>query len=494
MLFYGLKIKTKKMSYKIKLGSKKTKIVATIGPASESKSNLKEMIERGMNVARLNFSHNTHEWHQKVIDNIREVSEELGVNVGIMGDLQGPRIRVKTGNEIEARKGKEILVSDISFIKNVSDFSSDMFFLDYPKIINELKEGHEILIEDGLIKLEVVKKERKLLRTKVLDGGIIKNHKGINIPAADLSIDVITEKDKKDLEFVLKNEVDFVALSFVKSSKDIVRLRNLMKKELGRDHDLPHIVSKIERAEAMDNLEEIIDETDVVMVARGDLATETSPGKLAVYQKQIVTKSLRKATPVIMATEMLNSMIEYPRPTRAEISDVSNAVIDHTDAVMLSGETAGGKYPVETLGIMSSIIHSTEESPYDDMYRIMETNIKSDYAIILRSAYELAKSFETKAIAMISVSGLTARLVSHFRPDQEILVATNNKKTHGQMSIVWGVDSYYFEEKNLEVLIDKLLSEAKKDKKLKKGDKVVVVLGRVPCGEKMRLIGIREID
>ncbi|MDH4330149.1 MAG: pyruvate kinase [Candidatus Moranbacteria bacterium] len=478
---------------KIKAGNKKTKIVATIGPPSESKEKLKEMIKSGLNVARLNFSHNDHSWHQKVIDNVRSVSEELGTNVGIMGDLQGPRIRVSTGSDIDARRGKEILVSDVSFRKNIDDFSSEMFFLDYPGIIKELKEGHEILIEDGIIRLRVIKKEKKLLRTKVIDGGIIKNHKGVNIPAADLSIDVITEKDKKDLKFLLKNEVDFIALSFVKSGNDIARLRNMIKKELGRDQDLPHIVSKIERAEAIENLEEIIDETDVVMVARGDLATETSPAHLAVYQKKIVASSLRKATPVIMATEMLNSMIDHPRPTRAEISDVSNAVIDHSDAVMLSGETANGKYPVETVGIMSSIIHSTEESPYDDIYKVMQTNIESDYAIIIKSAYELAKSFDTKAIAMISVSGFTARLISHFRPDQEIFVATNNQKTHHQMSIVWGVDSYYFKEENLEVLIDKLLAETKKDKKLKKGDKVVVILGRVPCGEKMRLVGIREI-
>ncbi|MFC1644770.1 pyruvate kinase [Patescibacteria group bacterium] len=473
--------------------NKRTKIVATIGPVSESKENLRAMMKNGLNVARLNFSHNEHSWHKNAIKTIRKVADELGVNVGILADLQGPRIRVSTANELKAVKGKEILVSDVSHKKTLSDFSADLFYLDYPGIIQKLEVGHYILIEDGLIKLEVIKKEKKVLRTKVVDGGVIKNHKGINIPAANLDIEVITKKDKKDLEFAIKNNVDFVALSFVRNGENIVNLKKLMKKYAGSDKNLPHVVSKIERSEAIDNLDEILDETDAVMVARGDLATETSPGRLAVYQKKIVAKSLRKMKPVIMATEMLDSMIENPRPTRAEISDVSNAVIDHTDAVMLSGETAGGKYPVETIEVMSDIISSIEESPYDDVYRALRVNIKSDYATIIRGAYEIAKSFNAKAIAMVSVSGFTARMISHFRPEQKIMVATNNKKTHSQLSLAWGVDSYYIKERKLDNLIDEMIAEAKKKKELKKGDQIVVILGRVPCGQKMRLVGVRGI-
>ncbi|TSD02231.1 MAG: pyruvate kinase [Parcubacteria group bacterium Athens0714_25] len=472
---------------------KKTKIVATIGPVSESKEMLEKMIKTGMNVARLNFSHGAHQWHKKTINNIRQVSDKLGANIGIMADLQGPRIRIATSGDVIARKGKELLVSDVRYRKSVSNMSADIFYLDYPGIIDCIKEGDTIMIEDGLIKLEVSKKSSNFLRTRVIDGGVIRNHKGVNLPDSDLNIGVVTKKDIDDLKMALENDVDFVALSFVSCAKDINGLRKRMERILGRKNDLPQIVAKIERKEAINNLDEIIESTDVVMVARGDLGIEMDQSKVVIWQKEIIKKSLKKAKPVIVATQMLNSMIENPRPTRAEVSDVSNAVIDHADAVMLSGESANGKYPVESVKMMAEIIRNTEESPFDDVYKYMDLHISSEYATVVRSAYEIAKSYNVKAIAMISLSGFTARLVSHFRPDQNILVVTNRKKTFNQFSLVWGVCGYLFEDdKNLEDLIVKMLDQTKKDKRLKTGDSVVVIIGRVLNGEKMRLVGIRK--
>ncbi|HBO17156.1 MAG: Pyruvate kinase [Candidatus Moranbacteria bacterium GW2011_GWE2_35_2-] len=472
--------------------NKKTKIVATIGPASESEEKLEKMIKAGMNVARLNFSHGTHEWHGKIIKRIRKICAKLNANIGILADLQGPRIRVQTNGDIDAKRGKEILVSDVRYRKVVSDMSASIFFLDHPGIIDGIKEGNEILVEDGLIKVKVIKKEKNFLRTKVIDGGMIKNRKGVNIPDAQLNIGVITKKDDLDLKFSLENGVDFVALSFVSSAKDILDLRKKMKRILGKK-DSPQIIAKIERKEAIKNLDEIIEQTDIVMVARGDLGIELDPSKVVIWQKEIIKKSLKKAKPVIVATQMLNSMIENPRPTRAEVSDVSNAVIDHTDAVMLSGESASGKYPIESVKMMTEIIKNTEESPFDDVYKYMDLHITTEYATVVRSAYEIAKSYDVKAIVMISLSGFTARLVSHFRPDQNILVVTNNTKTFNQFSLVWGISGYLFEgDEKLETLIDKMLVKAKKEKCVNAGDNVVVIVGRDCSGNKMRLVGIRR--
>jgi pyruvate kinase len=473
--------------------NKKTKIVATIGPASESEDMLKKMIGAGMNVARLNFSHGTHQWHKDTIERIRKISDKMGENIGIMADLQGPRIRVSTAREVIAKRGKELLVSDVYYRRAVSNTSADIFYLDCPEIIDQIKEDDEIMIEDGLIKLKVFKKGKNFLRTRVIDGGIIRNHKGVNLPDSDLNIGVVTKKDIADLKMSLENDVDFVALSFVSCAKDILDLRKRMERILKRKNDLPKIVAKIERKEAIKNLDEIIEATDAVMVARGDLGIEMDQSKVVIWQKEIIKKSLKKAKPVIVATQMLNSMIENPRPTRAEVSDVSNAVIDHTDAVMLSGESASGKYPVESVKMMAEIIRNTEESPFDDVYKFMDLHISNEYATVVRSAYEIAKSYDVKAIAMLSLSGFTARLVSHFRPDQNILVVTNNRKTFNQFSLVWGVCGYLFEgDNNLKDLVVKMIDQAKKNKQVKTGDSVVVIIGRVLNGEKMRLVGIRK--
>ena len=476
---------------------KKTKIVATIGPASETKEALRELISAGMNVARINFSHGTHESNGKVIDFVKELREEMNVPIGIMADLQGPRIRTVVKKETVIEEGEAVYIYDISndIAKMALDGGQKIIGLDVPGIIRDIEEGNDILIEDGLMRVKIIEKKKEYLVAKVEAGGTVKNHKGTNIPDAKLHIPVVTEKDEKDLEFALKKEVDFVALSFVGSAKEIGETREKIKKILGRGENLPWIVSKIERKEAIKNIDEIISESDVVMVARGDLGIELPETKVVIYQKEIIAKCLERIRPVIVATQMLDSMIEKPIPTRAEVSDVSNAVIDHTDATMLSGESANGKYPVKALEMMNRIISDVEESKLDDFVpHLSHEKIFSDYGSVISSAYKLAKNSNAKAILAVSRSGFTARSISNFRPEKKILVATGSQKTYNQLSIVWGIEPYFFDKEKPEEYIELMVKKAKLEKKVKKGDKIVEIIGGTFGKEQMRLVGIKEIS
>ncbi len=371
--------------------------------------------------------------------------------------------------------------------------NSGKILLDVPDIVDDIEIGNEILIEDGLMKIIVKEKQDGVLLCEVIDGGVVRNHKGVNIPDAHLHISPITEKDERDLEFSLKNDVDFVAMSFVSNGDDIENLRDRIKKILGREENLPQIVAKIERKEAIKNLDEIIDHTDAIMVARGDLGIEMDESKVAIFQKEIVRKSMQNMKPVIVATQMLNSMIENPRPTRAEVSDVTNAVVDHADALMLSGESASGKYPVESVRIMKEIIENTEKSPFDDVRHLLALDVENDFKKIVKSAYELAKDKNIKAIMLASVSGFTARLMSHFRSEKPLFVVTNQKKTYNQLSLVWAAKGYYTKEKELLKAIDEMINYRKSKGELAGGDKVIMVLGSVPGGEKMQLVGVKTI-
>jgi len=403
--------------------------------------------------------------------------------------------------------------------------------LDVPGIIQDININEAILIEDGLIRLKVTKKEKDFLEAEVINGGIIKNHKGVNLPDSQLHIKAFTEKDERDLNFALEHDTDFVALSFVSNGKEIEEVREKIKKILKREparnatlarndqpeklrstmlagvatsskysvaggDNLPQIISKIERKEAIKNIDEIIKASDAVMVARGDLGIELNESKVVIYQKEIIGKCLEMVKPVIVATQMLDSMINNPLPTRAEVSDVSNAVIDHTDAVMLSGETANGKFPLKVIETMAEIIKDTEESPFDDINpSYLDDNIFSDYASLIDGAHEMGKSSGAKAILMVSESGFTAKMVSHHRPDQLLLVATGNQKTFDQLSLIWGVRAYLFSEADdREKFLELLVEKAKEEGKLSSGDKAVVILGRFPGGEKMKLIGIKVIE
>jgi pyruvate kinase len=304
----------------------------------------------------------------------------------------------------------------------------------------------------------------------------------------------LTAKDKEDLKFAIEQDVDFTAFSFVSNGKEIIEIRELMNEMKYDDGNLPQIVSKIERKEAIENIDEIISASDVIMVARGDLGIELDESKVVIYQKEIIAKCLKAVKPVIVATQMMDSMIENPIPTRAEVSDVSNAVIDHTDAVMLSGESASGKYPVQAVVMMNQIIKNTETSRFDDM-RICEVKGKSsDYASVISSACQLAKNQEIQATVVFSESGYTARLISNHRTNQPVIVSTNNKKTYYQLAIVWGVEPYLFpKEDDRHKLIELVIDKSKKEKILKKGDKIIVLIGEKAKEAKASLVGIKEV-
>ena len=358
---------------------KRTKIIATIGPASESEEILRCLITEGMDMARLNFSHNNYDWHGKIIDLIKKIAGELNLPIKIIADLQGPRIRTLVQSDVEIKTGEFILVSDIEMapnfqfpISNFQTISNDQisndkkFILDAKKITDGIKEEDQILIEDGLLRLIVKEKAGGVLLAEVTNGGIIKNHKGVNLPDSNIKLGALTEKDLSDLQFSLGKGVDFVAMSFVKDAKDLLDLREKIK-ELSPNKDvLAKVIPKVERKEALKNIDEIIDVSDMVMVARGDLGIELPESEVIIYQKEIVTKCHEKNKPVIVATQMMESMIKNPIPTRAEVSDISNAVIDHADAVMLSGESANGQYPVEAVKMMREIIKKIEDSTLDD--------------------------------------------------------------------------------------------------------------------------------
>jgi pyruvate kinase len=468
---------------------KKTKIVATIGPSSESKAVLKKMIRAGLNVARLNFSHGTYEEHKAVINRVRELGEELNVAVAVLADLQGPRIRTLVKENITFHAGDILTLTD----QNHADQSADIT-LDHPSIIDHLAVGHKILIEDGLIELSIAEKGTTIAKAVAKNSGVLKNHKGVILPDTELDLEILSEKDRNDLAFAVSEGVDYIGLSFVGSARDIEEVKEVLQKLQPDKEEQPEIVAKIERKAAVRNLREIIKASDAVMVARGDLGIETPESEVILLQKKIIAESLASAKPVIVATQMMKSMTNNPRPTRAEVSDVSNAVIDHADALMLSEETAAGEYPVETVKMMAEIIEKTESSPYDDLYKTLELNFKSDYATLVRSVYTLAKSFSTRAIVVTSLKGYTAKLISHFRPDQTLLVATQNQKVYNKLALVWGVVPYLFPaKKKMEDLPDMLIAAAKEAGDLHAGNQVAVLLGRDQEGSDIRLVGIREV-
>ncbi len=469
---------------------KRTKIIATIGPACEDPKILTKLVQNGVNVARLNFSHGSYENHSKLMETIRAASKKLDKPVAILQDLQGPKIRVGAlPKPVSLKKGKEIVIG--------KDFDMDL------DLSRSVKKGERILIEDGLMELKILKvtpskvgsKMHGRITCKVINGGVVKSHKGVNLPDSTITFPIFTNKDLQDLKFGLKSDVDYVALSFVRDEKDIVNLKKLIAKYLPRGLKAPKVIAKIERKEALDNFDKILEATDAIMVARGDLGVEIADSQVPLIQKNLISKCNSFAKPVIVATQMLDSMIRNPRPTRAEVSDVANAVIDHADAVMLSGETATGNYPVEAVTEMRRIIEATESSPYEDMPAggfAMDGNI-DDYkaALIAGAVLRLAIGVEAEAIIGTTESGYTARFVSRERPHAPILILTDRPKVYRQMALLWGVRPLYVNSlsalKNVEGLLKHFVDKAKKMKLIHKGQKVVLVAGN-PLGERMNLV------
>lgn len=475
---------------------KRTKIVCTIGPSSDSEKVLTQMIKAGMNVARLNFSHGTYAEHKKLINLVRKISQKLDQPVTILQDLQGPRIRLG----ILPEEGVELKNRQLVVLTTAKHDKLPKIPVTYNKLHLDVKKGQTLLLVDGIIELKVVKVRGHDIYCRVINGGMIFSHKGINLPQTKLSIPTITAKDKRDLDFGIKNQVDMVALSFVRSEKDVIDLkkmiRRLEKKYQGKKALPTQVIVKLEKPEAVKVIDKIIKETDSVMVARGDLGIEMPASQVPLVQKKVINKCLQVGKPVIVATQMLDSMITNPRPTRAEVSDVANAVIDHTDAVMLSGETAAGKYPVESVKMMAQICQKTEKSKYDDLAirKIFKHKLKVSEAIS-SSAQLLAKDLKAQAILVTSLSGQTARYISSYRPELPIFVATNSDKVRRQLNLSWGIIPFVLSKcKTIEELTDKSLAYLKNHKLSKKGDKIIIIAG-FPVGRSgtVNWINLHEI-
>lgn len=472
---------------------KQTKIVATLGPASEKKEILREMIQAGMNVARLNFSHAQYAWCRTVVGHLHELSAELETPIAILGDLQGPRIRTEVAFPMAVKQGFVVTVAELS---ERDHFLSDepVVFLDTPGLVEKLQVDERLLIDDGLIELVVTEAHGKTAKVIAKNDGTIKPRKGVILPDTAIDLPILSEKDIADLAFMLELGVEYVGLSFVGSVADIQMVAAKMRELAPQRLIYPKLCAKIERKAALAHLAEIIHASDAVMVARGDLGIEMPESEVALLQKHIIAESLRAMRPVIVATQMMQSMVSNPRPTRAEVSDVSNAVIDHADAVMLSEESASGKYPVETITTMREIIEKTEASPYSDLYQALDLNTNFEYATMMRSVYELSRSFNTRAILLLSVSGFTARLLSHFRPEATMYVATTQAATYRELSLVWGIQAYLFQDDHdLDTLIHRLSQHLQAEGKLASGDQVTVFHGRTPEAESMHLVGVRTL-
>ncbi len=414
---------------------KKTKIICTMGPNTNDRELLKNLIENGMDIARFNFSHGSHEEQKGRMDLLKGIREELGVPVAILLDTKGPEIRtgtLKDGKKVELKEGD-------TFVLTMDEVAGDdkKVSITYEGLVDDVQPGDRILIDDGLIELLVKNVSDRDIVCKVLNGGELGERKGVNVPNVSVKLPALTDKDKEDILFGVEQGIDFIAASFVRSAEGILAIRAFLKQHnAGR---IP-IIAKIENAEGIKNAEEIIQSADGVMVARGDLGVEIPAEKVPYLQKTLINKCNENYKPVITATQMLDSMIRNPRPTRAEVTDVATAVYDGTDAVMLSGETAAGKYPLEALQMMHQIILSSEEHiDYDQLLEKNGGRTKSISSAIGYSSVTTAEALNAKCIITPTVSGATARLVSKFRPKADIIAVSPNEETLRRMQIYWGV-------------------------------------------------------
>ncbi|MFM1930989.1 MAG: hypothetical protein RL226_292 [Bacteroidota bacterium] len=459
----------------------RTKIVATIGPASAPFEVLREMVREGVNVVRLNFSHSRHDEHLEVIKTIRDIDKELGTHTAILADLQGPKIRIGEveNNGVELVKGKKVIIST-----NKEEIgTAERICTNYQSFASDVKPGERILLDDGKLALEVIKTNGKNeVECVVVHGGILSSKKGMNLPNTKVSLPCLTEKDLKDLAFALDQNVDWIGLSFVRSARDIIELKHIIKER--EKH--ARVVAKIEKPEAIEDIDDIVKETDALMVARGDLGVEIPMERVPHIQKMLIEKCLHFARPVIVATQMMESMITSITPTRAEVNDVANAVLDGADAVMLSAETSVGKHPIEVIRVMSRIIAEVEQHDHIYYHETMPAESDEDRFIsdsICFNACRLAKRVNAAAIVTMTFSGYTGIKVSSQRPRANTFVFTGNKKILTLMSLVWGVKAFYYDKM---VSTDHTIADIKyilkKHGHLMEGD-FVVNIASIPISE-----------
>ena len=454
----------------------KTKIVCTLGPSSSTVDVIEKMIRAGMDVVRLNFSHSTHEEHRAAMKAVREAAERAGEPIAILQDLQGPKIRTGKLASPEVR-----LVDGAKFIITINEIAgnAERVSTTYQDLPKDVKPGDTILMDDGLLQLKVLSSTTTDVVTEVVHGGILKEHKGINLPGVSVSALSLTDKDIDDLEFGIANDIDYVALSFVRTGDDIRRLREFIIAKIDKGKKLP-IIAKIEKREALDNIDEIIREADAIMVARGDLGVECATEDVPIAQKMICKKANAAGKPVIIATQMLESMIENPRPTRAEANDVANGVLDGADAVMLSGETSVGKYVVEVVRTMDLIIRRAEEEYRDQLDLADEAGEKQAevFKAIGRAACVLAKQIGAAAIVPITHSGETAKTIAKYRPYGKIIAVTDRERIRRRLNLVWGVRSILVPKiADTDTTLATIQQELLKSGYVNKGDYIVMTAG-----------------
>ncbi|SUM82793.1 pyruvate kinase [Staphylococcus saprophyticus] len=461
---------------------RKTKIVCTIGPASESEEMLEKLIKAGMNVARLNFSHGDHVEHKARIDTIRKVSKRLGKTVAILLDTKGPEIRTHNMKDglIELEKGSEVTVSMTEV-----EGTPEKFSVTYENLINDVEEGSYILLDDGLIELQVksIDKANGEVLCDVLNTGELKNKKGVNLPGVKVSLPGITDKDADDINFGISEGVDFIAASFVRRPSDVLDIRKLLEAKQNKNIS---IIPKIENQEGIDNIKEILEVSDGLMVARGDMGVEIPPESVPMVQKDLIRQCNKLGKPVITATQMLDSMQRNPRATRAEASDVANAIYDGTDAIMLSGETAAGQYPEEAVKTMRNIAVSAEAAQdykklLSDRTKLVETSLVNAIGV---SVAHTALNLNVKAIVAATESGSTARTISKYRPQSDIIAVTPNAETARQCALVWGIFPVVKEgRKTTDALLNNAVATAVETERVQNGDLIIITAG-VPTGEK----------
>lgn len=461
---------------------RKTKIVCTIGPASESEEMLEKLMKAGMNVARLNFSHGDHAEHKARIDSIRKVSKKLGKTVAILLDTKGPEIRTHSmkNGKIELEKDTEVIVSMTEV-----EGTPEKFSVTYDNLINDVEEGSYILLDDGLIELQVkrIDKDNGEVVCDVLNTGELSNKKGVNLPGVKVSLPGITDKDAEDINFGISEGVDFIAASFVRRPSDVLDIRKLLE---AQNNTTISIIPKIENQEGIDNIKGILEVSDGLMVARGDMGVEIPPESVPMVQKDLIRQCNKLGKPVITATQMLDSMQRNPRATRAEASDVANAIYDGTDAVMLSGETAAGLYPEEAVKTMRNIAVSAEGAQdykklLSDRTKLVETSLVNAIGV---SVAHTALNLNVKAIVAATESGSTARTISKYRPQSDIIAVTPNPETARQCALVWGIHPVIKEgRKTTDALLNNAVATAVETEKVQNGDLIIITAG-VPTGEK----------
>jgi pyruvate kinase len=471
---------------------KKTKIVATLGPASSDKETLRQMFLEGLNVCRMNFSHGAHDIHEAAIKTIRELNVETGLNVAILADLQGPKIRTNemTNNGVELISGSKVIIVTEKILGTAERFS-----INYKQLPADVHPGERILLDDGKLILEIVKTDGVAeIEALVIHGGILSSKKGVNFPNTKISMPSLTEKDKEDLDFALEQNVDWIGLSFVRNAKDIRELKEIIESKHGK----AKVIAKIEKPEAIDDIDEIIAESDGLMVARGDLGVEVPYERVPLIQKMLIRKCAVQAKPIIVATQMMESMITNLTPSRAEVNDVANAVLDGADAVMLSGETSVGNHPIEVIKTMSRIVREMED--FDGIYNKEELPKKNTDRFISDSicfnACRLSQRVEADAIITMSFSGYTAYKIASQRPKAPIFVFTSNKQILTQLNLIWGVKGLYYNKRiSTDHSIADIKQILKKEGLVKEGD-LVINIASIPLEEngKSNMLKLSEVE